>query len=60
MDEWETPRVTQNAVLLTGVLAGCKLEGYRVVEITGGILVLENERNGNRYSVNVEQIAGVE
>lgn len=59
-DDWDTPKVTDNATLLTGMLLATRLPGYRWIEIQPGYLILEHEDNGNRYSVNIEQIAGTE
>ena len=59
------PRVTGNTQLLMGWVAGSmafRAATYRVVEAhpTQGELIIEHERNGNRYRVSFEQISGTE
>jgi hypothetical protein len=65
MDEelWPEPRVTMNACLLAGYLAGVMHKAepdgpYKVVSLNPGVEI-EHE-NGNRYRVRVEQISGQE
>jgi hypothetical protein len=60
---WPEPRVTGNAALLAGYIAGvmhkCDRDGpYSVVGLNPGVEI-EHE-NGNRYRLTVEQISGQE
>lgn len=61
----DTPKLTSNALLLLGVIAGSVPKSiatdYRVVDtnIEEGKIIIESH-TGNRYSVIVRQIEGVE
>ena len=64
-EPWPEPRVTGNAHLLSGYIAGSlsreRIGGptmYRPVQLANPLIV-EHE-NGNRYRVTVEQISGEE
>ncbi len=49
-DDWSTPMVTQNATMLTGMFAGSVPFGYRLFDLRPGLIIIENEETGNRYS----------
>lgn len=64
-NDWPEPKMTGNAELLTGFLAGMlstREDHYRAVEFLtiGGGLIVRNTKTGNRFSVTVRQIGGQE
>lgn len=61
-DTWPEPRVTGNAQLMLGFIAGSIVGEYRVVGVDSEAneMLFENLRSRNRFRVTVRQIAGVE
>lgn len=68
-ERWPEPRVTPNAMLLSGYIAGalCAVAQerwltYRVIEMdaASGDSIIERTETGNRFRLHVEQISGKE
>ncbi len=46
--------------MLTGMFAGSVPFGYKLTDVRPGLLIITNEDNKNRYSINIGQISGEE
>lgn len=66
---WPEPRVTPNAMLLSGYIAGAlsavaqeRWVTYRVIEMDAeaGTSIIERVETGNRYRLTLVQISGKE
>jgi hypothetical protein len=65
-EDWPEPRVTGNAHLLAGFIAGSigrpRIGGERLYEVERleNPVIVSHTESGNRYRVTVEQISGSE
>lgn len=59
---WDKPRITANAQMLSGYLAGMLDADEGMYELVGlgNPTLIRNRETGNLYHVTVEQIAGEE